>query len=217
MKEQIITIYYENMNLEKAQAMRKYTRDQFEYLGIPKSQRKNFDKAFHKSMKNELEIDWDFVNLLWDLPEREFQYLAIDYLIPKKKHLQVNDIRQLQKLILTKSWWDTVDMIATQLLGELCKKYPQLIDSEIKVWSQEEDIWLRRSAILFQLKYKEYLDKELLEEIIGYNKDSEEFFIAKAIGWILREFSKTNPDWVKEFLERNALQKLSVREASKYL
>ena len=217
MKQKIIQTYYENINSDKAEAMKKYTRNQFEYIGISKSERKIFDKAFHKSMKNESTIDWDLVNLLWDLPEREFQYLAIDYLIPKKKYLQVEDISQLRKLILTKSWWDTVDMIASQLVGELGKKYPQLIISDLIEWSQSENYWLRRTAILFQLKYKENLDKELLEEIIGYNKDSKEFFIAKAIGWILREYSKTNPEWVKEFLERSTLQNLSVREASKYI
>ncbi len=96
-------------------------------------------------------------------------------------------------------------------------KYPELIDDYILDWSNGDNMWLKRSSVLFQLKYKEKTNVNLLKEIILNNNMDNEFFIAKAIGWILREYSKTNPKWVKEFIENNYLQKLSIREGGKYI
>ena len=96
-------------------------------------------------------------------------------------------------------------------------KYPELIDDYILDWSNDDNMWLKRSSVLFQLKYKEKTNVNLLKEIILNNNMDNEFFIAKAIGWILREYSKTNPKWVKEFIGNNYLQKLSIREGGKYI
>jgi 3-methyladenine DNA glycosylase AlkD len=134
-----------------------------------------------------------------------------------KKQLEVDDIVWIEKLIVTKSWWDTVDILATHLAGEYFKKHKNKIDLITNQWNNSDNIWLQRSSLLFQLKYKQNTNVFLLENYILNLKESNEFFIRKSIGWILREYSKTNPAWVIQFLQKNELSNLSVREASKYL
>jgi 3-methyladenine DNA glycosylase AlkD len=141
----------------------------------------------------------------------------MDYLVKVKKQLQKEDITFIEELITTKSWWDSVDLIASHLVGEICKMYPELVYEHILKWSIDENMWLRRTSILYQLKYKENLDTEILEKVIKVNINDENFFIRKAIGWALREYSKTNKEWVGNFLNNNKLSSLSIKEASKYL
>lgn len=118
----------------------------------------------------------------------------------------------MEWLISTKSWWDTVDAIAPKPVGKIAASYPEVIEETLDGWAVHENMWLRRAAILFQLKYKEKTDDALLYRYILKNADSKEFFIQKAIGWALREYSKTNPASVKEFIENHKLAPLSVRE-----
>ena len=141
----------------------------------------------------------------------------MDLLDKYKKQLEVDDIVWIEKLIVTKSWWDTVDILATHLAGEYFKKHKNKIDLITNQWNNSDNIWLQRSSLLFQLKYKQNTNVFLLENYILNLKESKEFFIRKSVGWILREYSKTNPAWVIQFLKKNELSNLSVREASKYL
>lgn len=201
----------------KAKKMGHYMRNQFEFLGIPTPKRRVLTKAFLKSLTSANEIDWDFIQSCWDNPYREFQYVAIDYLAILRKQLTPNDINKLKKLAQTKPWWDTIDGI-DKLMGEIAFNFPEV--KEILVsWSVDEDFWLRRIAIDHQLLRKETTDIDLLERILQNNLNQKEFFINKAIGWSLRDFSKTNPEWVRIFIEENkaGLSALSIREASKYL
>ncbi|MCK5077528.1 MAG: DNA alkylation repair protein, partial [Calditrichia bacterium] len=117
----------------------------------------------------------------------------------------------------TKSWWDTVDFIATNLVGPLFEKYSELIIPYTKKWMDSGNIWLQRTSILFQLKYKEKTDFKLIIGFIQQCSSSNEFFIQKAIGWILREYSKTDASTVIEFVKNNKLAPLSEREALKWL
>ena len=201
-------------NPEKAAGMKAYMRDQFEYLGIQTPQRRRLCRDFLKAQNS---VDWEFVIKCWEQPEREFQYLAIDYLDRLKAALQPSDIPNLEKLITTKSWWDTVDGLDV-IIGDVALRYPELNDAMQK-WSTDENIWLRRTAIDHQLLRRDKTDTALLEQIIANNFGQSEFFINKAIGWSLREYSKTNPDWVRGFIEkhRGEMAPLSVREASKYI
>ncbi|WP_373599762.1 DNA alkylation repair protein [Paraclostridium bifermentans] len=213
----IIDIFKENRNEENAVYMKKYMKDKFDFLGIKSSKRKELQKEFFKDIDKKSLIDKTLVNNLWSENYREYQYVAIDYLIKKKKKLAKDDILFIKKLITNKSWWDSVDLIASHLLGEICKLYPELVDEYIIDWSKDENLWIRRSAILYQLKYKENVDTNTLERVIRNNKEDNDFFIRKAIGWMLREYSKTNKEWVKVFISKNELSKLSIKEASKYL
>lgn len=217
MYNDLINSFIENKDPERAAQMAAYMKNQFPFLGIPKPKRVLLGKEYMKEFKKQKEIDWDLVNTLWSMSEREFQYLAVDYLLILKNDLQEKDIENIKTLIITKSWWDTVDTLASNIIGVLCLKFPQLIKSHILEWSSSDNIWLIRSAILFQLKYKEKTDAELLGLIIKKNSGTKEFFINKAIGWALREYSKTNKSWVEEFIKGNTLSSLSVREGSKYL
>lgn len=217
MGQQLIESFYQKKNNEQAVGMAAYMKNKFAFLGIPKPEREHLQRAFINQAKTATFIDWNFVLRLWALPEREFQYFAVDYLFALKKQLQTDDVEKFKILITEKAWWDTVDVLAAKIVGVLCTNYPQLIKSHILPWAESENIWLIRTALLFQLKYKERTETEVLSLIIQKNSATKEFFINKAIGWILREYSKTNKEWVKEFVENNRLHPLSVRESSKYL
>lgn len=217
MYDSVIEEFYNNRDENQAKMMSVYMRNKFPFLGLRKPVRSMFQVPFLKECKKDKAINWYFVKKCYSLPEREFQYLAIDYLITLKKYILPGDMDIIEELILEKSWWDTVDMLAGTIAGELCSKNPDLISNYILKWADSDNIWLRRSSILFQLKYKEKTNKDLLRHIILKNIGSSEFFINKAIGWILREYSKTNKTWVKDFIENNTLSPLSVKEASKYL
>lgn len=212
----IIKIYYENRNRENAEPMSKYMRNKFPFLGLKTPERKKLAKDFYKEEKKKGEIDWDFVKKCYELPEREFQYLAIGYLDRLKDLLTPEDMKFIQYMITGKSWWDSIDSISP-IVGYVCLKYPEVKEDVISLWMNDENIWLKRVSIIFQLKYKEKTDTEFLAKAILENANTEEFFVDKAIGWALREYSKTNKEWVRQFIDKNTLSKLSVREGSKYI
>ena len=212
---------YEEMiqhkNEEQAQKMSKYMLNKFEYIGIKTPERCKIFKSFFKEYKNEEKIDWEFVNKCWENKYREFQYVAADYLKNKKDKLTIDDIPKFKQLILKKSWWDTIDNL-DMTIGALALKDSN-VNKILLEWSLDENIWLRRIVIDHQLLRKEKTNTELLEKILKNNLGQAEFFINKAIGWALRDYSKTNPEWVKNFIEKNRenMAKLSIKEASKYL
>ena len=204
-------------NEEQARQMSKYMLNKFEYIGIKTPERRKIFKNFFKEYKNEEKIDWEFVNKCWENKNREFQYIAADYLKNMKDKLTIDDIPKFKQLILKKSWWDTIDNL-DMTIGALALKDSN-VNKILLEWSLDENIWLKRIAIDHQLLRKEKTNTELLEKILKNNLGQTEFFINKAIGWALRDYSKTNPNWVKNFIEKNRekMAKLSIREASKYL
>ena len=208
--------FYAAADPVKAAGAKAYMRDQFEFLGIQTPVRRRLSRDVLTTARRS-ELDWDFVYECWDKPEREFQYLAVDYLQKMAGALTPGDIAHIRYLITTKSWWDTVDALDT-LMGGLSETYPE-VRSVLLEWSTDDNIWLRRAAIDHQLLRKDRTDTALLEQILVNNLGSREFFINKAIGWSLREYSKTNPDWVRAFLDRHRedMAPLSIREASKYV
>ena len=192
-------------------------RNKFRFLGIKTPERRKFAKKLFKNIDKNTEIDWDFVFKCWENDFREMQYLALDYIKILQKTLLPKDITNLKKLIVSKSWWDTIDNIDL-IIGQIALEFEE-IDEILLEWSISENIWLRRIAIDHQLLRKENTKTEVLEKILTNNFWSDEFFINKAIGWALRDFSKTNPVWVKNFLEKysSKMSSLSIKEASKYL
>lgn len=216
MFEKIAEQLLEVADSKKAEKMAAYMRNQFTFLGISATDRKLICKDFYKAIKGQA-IDWKFVFDCWDCPYRELQYVAIGYLTVLKKKLIPADISSIQQLAQTKSWWDTIDGL-DKLMGEIASNYPETKVILIQ-WSISEDFWLRRIAIDHQLLRKHETDTELLQLILENNLNQSEFFINKAIGWSLRDYSKVNPEWVKKFINehREGLSALSIREASKYL
>lgn len=197
--------------------MEKYMRNKFRFLGIKTPERRKLAKRLFKNIDKNTEIDWNFVFKCWENDFREMQYLALDYIKILQKTLLPKDISNLKKLIVSKSWWDTIDNIDL-IIGQMALEFEE-IDEILLEWSINENIWLRRTAIDHQLLRKDKTKTDLLEKILKNNFWSDEFFINKAIGWALRDFSKTNPLWVKNFLEKHSskMSSLSIKEASKYL
>lgn len=207
--------FEENENFEKAIEMSAYMRKQFLFYGIETKLRREIYKDVLKDAKKDKKIDWIFLSKCFNDSHREFQYLVSDYLAYMKDFLTFDDIERIKKYITEKSWWDTVDSL-DNVIGNI---KDSRLDDLMLSWSMDDNFWLRRVAIDHQLLYKEKTNTTLLEKIIVNNLGSKEFFINKAIGWSLREYSKTNPSWVRNFLKKykDKLSKLSIREASKYL
>ena len=204
-------------DLEKAGPMEAYMRNQFPFLGIVAPERNALYKKYFPSAKKAKVIDWAFVETCWEKEPREYQYVAANYLKAMQTYLTKDDLPKLERLVVTKSWWDTVDIL-DRVVGSLVANHPELEEVLLK-WSLSDNIWLRRVAIDHQLLRKEKTDVQLMEKILLNNLDQPEFFINKAIGWALRDYSKTNPEWVSSFIEKNKerMSELSIREASKYL
>ena len=210
----IFDTFRASKNPEQAVKMKSYMRDQFDFLGIQTPLRRKISRDVVKAHKT---VNWGFIFKCWEQPEREFQYLAIDCLDRAKSTLSPSDIPNLKQLIIEKSWWDTVDGIDV-IVGDIALRHPEVNDILLQ-WSTDDNIWLRRMAIDHQLLRKDNTNRVLFEQILVNNLGQNEFFINKAIGWSLREYSKTNPDWVCDFIGKynDKLSPLSIREASKYL
>ena len=200
----------------KAAYMTKYMKNKFTFLGVPTPIRKSISSAYFKQLTSE-KLDCYFVDTCYESIYREHQYVAVDYLQTFWDKLKNTDIKLIERLITTKSWWDTVDGL-DKVAGLMAEKNP-VLNKKIIAWSKADNIWLRRAAIDHQLYRKTKTDTRVLEILITNNFGSTEFFINKAIGWALREYSKTNPLWVKNFLDahHNKMSRLSLREASKYI
>ena len=213
----LITDLEENCNELLAESMSRYMQDKFRFLGIRGATRTEIYKEYCPVARKTKIIDWDFVESCWNKEEREFQYVVVYYLKAMQKFLKREDISRLKYLIVTKSWWDTVDLLA-KVVGSLVIRI-EGYDQIMLEWSKDSNIWLKRVAILYQLSLKEKVDKQVLERILVNNLGDSEFFINKAIGWALRDYSKFNPEWVREFIEKNknGIANLSLREASKYI
>lgn len=214
----LVALFEQNANAATAVPMTQYMRNQFPFLGLKSPERKALFKQFMAQsglpQPPDLEtIVWD----LWQLPQREYQYCAQDLLQRMRKHITPDFVPLLQRLITTKSWWDTMDGLANHAVGDLFMRYPETCSATVAQWRRSPDFWLRRTTLLFQLGYKAKTDEALLFSLIEENLDSDEFFIQKAIGWILREYSKTAPDVVQHYVAETNLAPLSQREALKWM
>ena len=213
----LITDLEENRNELLAESMSKYMQDKFRFLGVRGATRTEIYKKYFPDARKTKTIDWDFVENCWNKEEREFQYAVVYYLKAMQKFLKREDISRLKYLIVTKSWWDTVDLLA-KVVGSLIIRI-EGYDQIMLEWSKDSNIWLRRVAILYQLSLKDKVDKQVLDKILVNNLGDSQFFINKAVGWALRDYSKYNPEWVREFIKKNKenMANLSIREASKYI
>lgn len=208
----------QHANPADAGPMAQYMRNQFSFLGIKTPARSALLKTFSAEHGLPPLADLEMiVRDLWQLPEREYQYSALTLLSKLEKKLPPDFITALEYLIVTKSWWDTVDTLAGNVLATHFGRFPQVRDEMIARWRASDNFWLRRTTLLFQLSYKTNTDTDLLFALIRENLDADEFFIQKAIGWALREYSKTDATAVTQFVAATPLAPLSAREALKWL
>ena len=203
-----------NANTKIAKEQKAYMRNQFEFYGIKTPIRREIQKPFlaksYLPPKSDLE---EIVKTLWNKPQRDYQFIGQELVFKYTQQFDENDIALLEFIVTHKSWWDTVDYIAVKIIGAYFTRFPNQLDSYIDKWLASGNIWLQRCCLLYQLKSKDKMDTQRLRYIIQKLLGSKEFFINKAIGWVLREYSKTNPKWVRDFTENNDLANLSRREA----
>lgn len=201
-----------------ATAMRAYMKDIAPYYGIKTPQRRALLKA-HVSAQGlppiaELPA---IARSAFAQPEREWHYTAVDLLVRLAKKLGPEHLPLQEELITTKSWWDTVDLLASNVVGVILKRHPEAIPEWSRRWIESNAMWLNRTAILFQLKWKGDTDRELLFANIRRHAAHKDFFIRKAIGWALRELARTDPEAVRWFLVSQPLSPLSRKEAMTHM
>jgi 3-methyladenine DNA glycosylase AlkD len=206
-----------NAKAENALPMSKYMKDLFPFFGIKTDERRAIFKSLCK--KHQAEIDSNARTIAWELflkKERELQYCGIEIIMKSlKNNYIIEDIVWIEKLLITNSWWDSVDTISKYILGSYLKQFPTEIATVVQRFSNAENMWLNRSVILFQLGYKSTTDFHLLQSLCLKHSHSNEFFIQKAIGWALREYAKTDPEAVRKFVLQSNLKPLSKKEALK--
>jgi len=224
--EGLVRLLKKHSNEANARDMEKYMRNRFSFFGIPSEPRRTLLREYMKMeglpMVEKLD---EIITQFWDQPYREIHYCSVELLVKiLTKYTSKPDLKLpavfkntdlFEYMILHNSWWDTVDAIAVQLVGLWFRLFPEKIIPVTGKWIRSDNMWLQRTAILFQLKYKRETNTSLLFSYIKKQSLSKEFFIQKAIGWALREYSKTDPGKVKEFVEHTNLQPLSIREASR--
>lgn len=213
------TVFRKNASAELAVPMEAYMKNNFSFLGIKTTPRRALFKEIRILHKEEVKQNSREIALeLYRKNEREFHYCAIEILMKElKKKYQKEDIQLIEKLIITHSWWDSVDTLAKYILGNYLAQFPDEIQNVIDRFSTSDNMWLNRSSILFQLDYKANTNADLLFTICEKHAASKAFFIQKAIGWALRDYSRFNPIGVTGFVAKTNLKPLSKREALRNL
>jgi len=211
-------LFKRNQHPEDALEMKRYMQGKFDFYGIKAPIRRKLVQDYMKKNQRPAYADLSaVVKKFWECPQREHQYFASELVEKYRSDFDREIIDLLEFMIVNKPWWDTVDMIAKKLVGHYFKLYPGQRDKYIDKWISYDELWLQRTALLFQLGYKEETDVNLLFYIIQNLQDNEEFFIQKAIGWALRDYSKLEPEVVREFVDGRELSKFAYKEATKRL
>lgn len=209
----------EEADPDRAAEMRAYMKDRATFFGIATEPRRRLLRAFVNQRGGWPKVDdaRALSRRLWDEPEREFHYCGQELLAKRARVLVPDDLRSVEHFVTHHSWWDTVDFLATKVASEILKRNRDRLEEETDRWLDSDNFWLQRTALLCQLKWKAETNREVLFSAIERTRESPEFFLRKAIGWALREYAGTDPEWVRDFVERTELSSLSRREALKHL
>ncbi len=217
--DRLVRVFTAARDPARARAQAAYLRDQFPFLGLAAPAQRALARTVVAGLPRPDEAVLRAVALgCWRLDEREYQYFACDWL---RTHVRVPGpgfLATLRTLITTKPWWDTVDPLATRVVGGLVTRHPQLV-AQMDAWSAGPDRWLVRTAILHQLHRGDRTDTERLFGYCSRQAGHPDFFVRKAIGWALRQYARTDPGAVRAYVdrERDRLSPLSAREATKHL
>ncbi|MGY0022417.1 DNA alkylation repair protein [Streptomyces sp. cg35] len=215
--DRLPVVYGAAADPERAAQMRAYMKDVAPFLGLTSPVRRELSKAVLEGTPRPDEADLTAVALrCWALPEREYAYFAVDWLRRHVRRLSSGFLPVARQLVTTVPWWDTVDALAAHVVGGLVAADAKLT-ADMDAWIEDPDLWVARTALLHQLRYKESTDADRLFAYCLRQAGHPDFFIRKAIGWSLREYAKTDADAVRSFVaaHRGELAPLSVREALK--
>ncbi len=219
MHQAIVEAFSAHRDPSRAEQMSAYMKNRFPFVGISSPQRRQLMRAALQGLPVPTERDLQHLGrLCWESPEREYQYAAIDQLRKASGRLGEEFLSQLRWMIVTKSWWDSCDPLAGTVAGGVVRRFPGSV-RVMERWIVDDNLWLRRAALLHQLKWKEACDQRRLFRFCLLTMAESEFFIRKAIGWALRQHARVAPEEVARFLveNRDSLSGLSFREAAKHL
>ena len=208
---------------ERAAGQQRYMKSEMPYYGVTLPQVRTLLKPLLEQHPPRSREVWEAtVRALWDeATHREEWYAAVmvaqhpaagDWLDPASLDLW-------HHLVTTGAWWDVVDETAANLVGEVLAKHRAEVTPVMRAWAVDEHLWVRRTAVLCQLRATDATDLDLLRFAIESNLDSTSFWLRKAIGWALRQYARTDPEWVRAEVDRldGRLSGLSRREATKHL
>ena len=214
--EELASRFKEEADPKNAEQASAYMRHQYRFFGL-KSPRRNALFKSHRE-KYGLPDEWrKTVGKSWEYDEREIQYIGMELAYRCRKNWGREDLALFESMVIQKSWWDTVDYISSNIMGHYLLCFPDLTEEVTKRWNKSDNMWLNRASIIFQLKYKDKTDFELMQNMINRHKSSPEFFLQKAIGWALRQYARQNPQAVRSYVANTELKPLSRREAMKHL
>ena len=215
--DRLVAAYSGAADPANAAPMRKYMRDRYPFLGIQSTRRRELDRTVRAGQPPPTGDDLRAVALAcWELPEREYRYFACDHLRRYARVLTPGFLPTARYLIVTDSWWDTVDTLAAHTVGPIVAHHPETV-ATMDDWIAGDHLWLARTAMLHQLTYKEKTDPDRLFRYARRLAGNPDFFARKAVGWALRQYAWTDPDAVRGFLAAHELSPLSMREAGKNL
>ena len=211
----------------KAPRMQAYMRSAMPYRGVSSTPLRRLLAEVYDAHPLADRSGWEAaVRELWDgATYREERYAAMALTSHRRyrAHQDPDTLDLYAHLVVTGAWWDYVDALASRNVGAILASYRDVVTGRMLAWSEADDLWLRRTAILCQLHHREGTDRALLSHVVAANLEGSrfgrEFFIRKAVGWALRQHARTDPAWVKAFVAEHdaALSGLSRREALKHL
>ncbi|SDH26977.1 DNA alkylation repair protein [Microbacterium pygmaeum] len=200
----------------RAPGQQAYMKSEMPFLGVPVPQARRIARTA-ASTTTEAAILRAAARKLWDAAEyREERYAAMALLGLAPASADPDAVGLIVHMVRTGQWWDYTDELAHRM-ADLHDRFPAEAAAIVRVWSADDDLWVRRIAILSQLGRRDRVDAALLAELIEPSIADPEFFLRKAIGWALREYARVDPDWVLAYADSHPLSPLSRREALKHL
>ncbi|MFC3456238.1 DNA alkylation repair protein [Amycolatopsis speibonae] len=206
----------------KAPSMRAYMKSEMPFLGVTSPPRAALLKHVYAehSLPDRVSFSTAVLTLWREASFREERYAAIA-LSGYRAYARWQDSELLglyEEMIVTGAWWDYVDEVAIRRVGPIQRAEPETMTPLMLTWAYDEDKWRRRTSVICQVGAKGSTDTDLLTRAVEANIDDRDFFLRKGIGWALREYAKTEPDWVRAFVAAHpALSHLSRKEALKHL
>lgn len=208
---------------ERAEHMQRYMKTDMPFIGVSAGERRSVVKEAARRFVPPDRAAWEAaVTALWSGPEREMKYAAIDYGKHRWRGMEfvtLDSVPVFESMVRSGAWWDFVDDLAANCVGRVVKQHRDAMRPALERWIEDEDLWVRRTAILAQLKHKDETDADMLFDFCRRQEADKSFWIRKAIGWALRQHARVDPDAVRVFLAERGdrLSGLSRREAGKHL